>query len=295
MRVFCRMNKVKIIKINNIDLYKKYNPDILTVADVSFDAFSSHKEIGQKLEDKNPYTVTVIIDRLNPRFWNNKKYVEKIKISIDPLYKELLYKYFFDEFGNKEGNELYAKWLNQYRAKWCKEKMKRNLDDYIIESELESRYKDKILKKYKNRENLFEPRYIIERKRYYNLPSPLNHIDWRNPYDNIFIWEDGGKNFFRKGGSGSSGGREANSKFIYGFSLINIKKPIKSYLFLYSDDNRLYFIKEFTLLTVPRYDIGSNYFIKRSEEERIISEANFITWRDFIKTKEIKIEFNNKK
>ena len=35
--------------------------------------------------------------------------------------------------------------------------MKRNLDDCIIESELESRYKDKILKKYKNRENLFEP------------------------------------------------------------------------------------------------------------------------------------------
>ena len=238
------MKKTRTIKINKIHPSQRYNPAILSVADASFDVFPSHKEIAQKLKDKSPYIITIIIDCLNPRLWNNKKYVEKIKIPIESLYKEVLYKYFFGEFGNKEGNELYAKWLNQYRAKWRKEKMKRNLDDCIIESELESRYKDKILKKYKNRENLFEPRARIERKRYYNLPSPLNHIDWRNPYDNIFIWEENGRKFFRRGGSGSSGGRETNSKFIYGFSLINKKKPIKSYLFLYSDDNQVYFIKK---------------------------------------------------
>lgn len=281
------MKKTRTIKINKIHLSRRYNPAILLVADASFDVFPSHKEIAQKLKDKSPYIITIIIDCLNPRLWNNKKYVEKIKIPIESLYKELLYKYFFDEFGNNEGNKLYAKWLNQYRGIWRKEKKKKNIDDYIIESELESRYKDKILKKYKNRENLFESRVRIERKRYYNLPSPLNHIDWRNPYDNIFIWEEDGRKFFRKGGSGSSGGRETNSKFIYGLSLINKKKPIKSYLFLYSDDNQVYFIKKFNSLTVPRYDVGSNYFAQRSEEKKILSKTNFIAWKDSTKAREI--------
>jgi hypothetical protein len=53
-------------------------------------------------------------------------------------------------------------------------------------------------------------------------------VDWRNPFDNIFIWEEDGKKVFRKGGSGSSGGRETNSKFIFGLSLINKTKSIKS-------------------------------------------------------------------
>jgi len=288
------VKKVNVIKIRKINLSRQYDPEILSVAGASVGAFSTHKEIAQKLKDKSPYIITVIINCLNPRFWNNKKYVEKIKIPIDPLYKELLYKYFFDKFGDKEGNELYAKWLDRYRAKLLKEKMSKNLDGYIIENELEPRYKEKILKKHKDYESLFKPRSRIERKRYYNLPQPLNHIDWRNPYDNIFIWEEKGKKFFRKGGSGSSGGRETNSKFIFGFSLINQIKPIPSYLFLYGDDNQLYFIKRFSSLTVPRYDIGSNYTIKRSEEEKIFSKTNFIAWKDFIRAKEIKIKLNNK-
>lgn len=279
--------KTQTIKINKIHLSQKYDPAILSVTGAFFSALPSHKKIAQKLKNKNPYTITVIIDRLNSRFWNNKKYVEKIKIPIEPLYKELLYKYFFGEFGNKEGNELYAKWLDQYRVKWRKDKMKKNLDDYIIENELEPRYKEKILKKYKNRENLFKSRTRIERKRYYNLSYPLNHIDWRNPYDNIFVWEENSQKLFRKGGSGSSGGREANSKFIYGFSLINNKKPIASYLFLYSGDNQLHFVKKFSSLTVPRYDVGSNHFLIKNEEKRILPKTRFFMWKDFAKVREI--------
>lgn len=164
-----------------------------------------------------------------------------------------------------------------------------DLDEHIIRNELEPRYKSEILKRYKNHEKLFKSRTRIDRKRYYNLPHPLNYVDWRNPYDNIFIWEDCGKKFFRKGGSGSSAGRETNSKFIYGFSLINKKRPIKSYLFLYSDDNQLYFVKEFASLTVPRYDIGSNYHLASIAKEKILSITNFIEWKDSDKLREIKI------
>lgn len=278
------------IKINKSDLILKYDPEIISVAGASFDFLADHREIARRLKNKNPYTITVIIDNLNSKFWNNKKYVEKTKEPILPLYKELLYKYFFDEFDRVGGNELYGKWLDKYRSIWKKEKMKKDLDDYIIKNELEPRYKERILKKYKNHEKLFAPRIEINRKRYYNLPSPLRHIDWRNPYDNIFIWEENGRKVFRKGGSGSSGGREINSKFILGFSLINKIKTIKSYLFLYSDDNKLYFIREFSSLTIPCYDIGCNYHLKWNEIEKTISGVGLLEWKDVYKLKEIEIK-----
>lgn len=277
------------IKINKSKLIQKYNSEILSVAECAFNVPSNHKEIVQKLKNKNPYAVTVIIENLNSKFWNNQKYIEKTKLPKQSLYKELLYKYFFDEFENFAGNELYAKWLDKYTGIWKKEKMKKELDDYIIKNELEPRYREKILKKYRNHERLFKLRVEIHKKRYYNLPYPLNHVDWRNPYDNIFIWEEDGKKVFRKGGSGSSGGRATNSKFIFGFSLINKIKPIKSFLFLYGDDNKLYFIKEFPSLTIPDYDLGCNYYLKYEESDKILSKTNMIKWEYFAKLKEVKV------
>jgi len=54
------------------------------------------------------------------------------------------------------------------------------------------------LKRYKNREKLFKERTEIIRKRRYDLPQPLNYVDWRSPYDNIFVWQEKGKNIFEK-------------------------------------------------------------------------------------------------
>ncbi len=279
----------KIIKISKSNLIQEYDPEIFSVATSSIEAFSDHMVIAQKLKDKNPYTITVIIDSLNQKFWNNKKYVEKIQIPKQSLYTELLYKYFFAEFNHQEGNELYAKWLDEYRDIWRKDGTIKEIDDYLINKELEPRYREKILKKYQNHENLFKSRIEIKKKRYYNLCSPLNHVDWRNPYDNIFVWDEKGGKVFRKGGSGSSGGREINSEYIYGFSLINKIKPVRSYLFLYDDNNKLYFIREFSSLTVPRYDIGDNYHLESEEEKMILSETNLIEWKDFTKLKEVNV------
>ncbi|MCX6763195.1 MAG: hypothetical protein NTZ97_00455 [Candidatus Moranbacteria bacterium] len=284
----------KSIKINKSKLIRKYDSEIFSVDGKSFDLFVNHKEIAQKLKSKKPYTITVIIDNLNPKFYNNKKYVEKTKETILLLYSELLHEYFFDEFGQIEGNELYGRWLDEYRPIWKKEGAKKELDEHVIKNELGPRYREKILKKYKNHEKLFQSRTKTRRERYYNLPRPLNYIDWRNPYDNIFIWEENGQKLFCKGGSGSSGGRETNSKFIFGLSLINKIKPIKSYLFLYANNNQLYFIKEFSSLTVPYYDIGSNYFLKRNEMESIISGINLMTWKD-VSEKSAQILFNRVK
>lgn len=277
------------IKIDKSNLTQEYDPEIFSVFGSASDMFDDHKVIARKLKNKNPYTITVIIDSLDSRFWNNKNYVKKTQIPEQSVYNELLYKYFFVEFGHRAGNELYATWLDKYRDIWKKEKMQKDLDEYIIRNELEPRYREDILKKHKNHEKLFTPRVEINTERYYNLPPPLNHVDWRNPFDTIFVWEVDGKKVFRKGGGGSSGGRETNSKFIFGFSLINRTRPIKSYLFSYSDKNKLYFIKEFPSLTVPLYDIGWNYHLKGMDAEKALSGTSLIEWRDFLKLKEIKM------
>ena len=286
------MTKAKTveIKIDRTNLFREYDPEIFSADDVCRDPFANHKEIARKLKNKNPYTITVIVDNLNPKFWNNSQYVEKTKMPVAPLFRELLYRYFFEEFDREKGNELYAEWLKKYRPVWKKEKMKKELDDYIIKSELEPRYKERILKKYKNREKLFKQRTEIIRKRRYDLPHPLNYVDWRSPYDNIFVWEEKGKKHFRKGGSGSSGARQTNSEFIFGFGLINKTNPVKTYLFLYADDNQLYFIKEFPSLAVPDYEIGSNYFLKNREWKRILSGTKLMEWESFYKLKKIVIK-----
>ncbi len=279
----------KVIKIEKSSLGHGYDPAIFSVGTYPTKELYDHKEIAQKLKNNNPYTITVIIDSLNPKFWNNKKYVEKTQTLKQSLYTGLLYDCLFAEFGNLEGNELYAKWLDKYRNVWNQEKIKPSLDEYIIKNELEPRYKERILKEHRDHEKLFKPQMEISRKRYYHLQPPLNHVDWRNPYDNIFVWEEDGKKVFRRGGSGSSGGREINSKYIFGFSLINKTCPIKSYLFLYGDDNGLYFIHEFSSLTVPRYDIGENYHLKSEEEKVILSKTSLIEWDDFMMLKEIRM------
>ena len=144
----------KVIKINKSNLSQEYDPEIFSVTASSSNTFNDHRIIAQNLKDKNLYTITVIIDSLNPKFRNNKKYIKKTQMPKRSLYKELLYKYFFDEFNYQAGNELYVEWLDKYRDLWKKEKMKKELDDYIIKNELEPRYRENILKKYRNHKKL---------------------------------------------------------------------------------------------------------------------------------------------
>ena len=210
-----------------------------------------------------------------------QKYVKKTQRELITLYKELLYNYFFDEFGNENGNKIYGDWLDKYRQQWQDGKKNSDLDDLIIKHELEPRYKKRILQKYKDKEKLLKPRFVTERCRYYNLPEPLDRVDWRTPYDNIFIGQEGNKKFCPRGGSGSSGSREKNSKFIYAFARLNKIKPIPSYLFIYSEENQLNFIKKFNQLTIPRYDIGENYHLDQKEHRKLLSDCQMISWKNF--------------
>lgn len=255
----------------------------------SLKPFIDHKEVAERLVGKNPYLITVIIENLKYNLWRKKKYAKQTKIEISPKYIELLYRHFFEEYGEGEGNQIYAGFLKKYRSLWEKEGKRREIDDYIIKNELETRYKNKILKRYKNIKKLKATRCRIERERYYHLPPPLSRIDWRNPYDNIFVWYENGQKFSRRGGSGSSGQRETNSKFIFGFSLINKVCSIPTYLFIYSDENKLFFVKRFHSLCVAAYDIGSNYYLPNNEEKKVLKKTKFLRWDSLSKVERVVI------
>lgn len=277
------------ITVSNIYKSQEFDQDIFKNIEYSHHNFYTHSDIGNELIDKKLYTITVIIDNLKYELRNKKEYVEHTKTKISTKYKELLYQYFFKEFGDEKGHIVYRSYLDKYRTLWLKEGERQDLDEYIIKLELEPKYKKIILQKYKNIEKLKKPRFQIEKERYYNLPTPLNYIDYRNPFDNIFVWKIDGQNFVKRGGSGSSQQREINSKFIFGYSLINQTIKIPSYLFLYSDENKLIFIKKFDSLTIPEYDIGSNYDLDEKEKDKTLKATNFIKWNSFNKAKEITI------
>lgn len=119
-------------RFNFVNYAKKIDHDIFENIEYSHDSFASHKEIFRKLKNKKPYTITIIIETLNPTLWNRKEYVKKTKREVEPIYIGLLYKSFSEEYGGREGNNLYAKWLEKYRSIWKKSGRYKTIDDYII-------------------------------------------------------------------------------------------------------------------------------------------------------------------
>lgn len=210
------VRKTVILDYKKILLGENFDRSIFDGISWSHGIFQSHHDIAATLKNKHPYMITVLIESLNPKLWNKKEYVKKTKVPMVSRFRKLLYDEFFKEFRDREGNILYGEWLERYRSVWQKEQKYGSVDDYIVEHEFEPRYKQKILSRFRNYKVLFGKRFRIERNRYYNLPEPLNYLDYRNPYDNIFIWQENDLKVARRGGSGASGSRGTNSKFIYG-------------------------------------------------------------------------------
>ena len=259
--------------------HKRYDFALLEGIEYPDSHFSNHSEVFRKLIGKRPYTITVLIENLNPKLWRRKDYCRQTRIRTSSRYLGLLYKAFYTDFGKESAETNYRKWLNKYRSLWLHERKTDNLDDYIIWNELEPRYKEKTLKRFSNPKELFKPRYRIEPERFYHLPPPLNQVDWRNPYDNIFVWWEGDKKFAVRGGSGSSGQRQINSMYIYGYALINKHTPVPSALFIYDKRNFLWFVRRFSSLTIPEFDIGSNYHISREEGQCILKDTRIFRWK----------------
>lgn len=266
------MDKI-FINDKQVEPTSEFDLDILKDISWSSKSFNSHEEIAKELKNKEPYLVSIYIENLKWELRHRKEYVKLTKEPISTLYHELLFKNLYEEFGDDNVNDIYGKWLDKYE---------RN-DDLILKKEIEPRYKAKILAKYKNHTKLFKSRVRHKRERYYNLPKPLDWVDWRTLFDNLFIWQNDNNKYARRGGSGSSGARETNSMFMYALMELNKENPIPSYLMVYTDDNKLKLIKKFNSLTLPNYDIGSNYQIDSKVSSELKKNTKLLEWKSIFK------------
>ncbi|MBU0978570.1 MAG: hypothetical protein ABIJ33_02685 [Patescibacteria group bacterium] len=253
----------------------------------------SHQKLAKYLADKQPYTVTVILDNLSPQLRNCKTHVQKTLQVRMSRYRELLHQSLTTELGQDGANEQYRQWLEKYRQRWLDKGKTKSLDEYILELEMAPRYQANIQKHFKNIEKLKQTRFFVHRERYYNLPAPITRVDWRSPYDNLFIWTEGNQKYVARGGSGSSGARETNSRFIFALGLLNQKQPISSHLFLYNKTNQLQQLASFSSLTVPKYDIGANYDLESILEKQLLQGTHLIWWEDFDQLKKLFIDTIN--
>lgn len=287
----------KILKTINLKNSKGFTPQFdacifenCTPSEITPSAafLMNHTDVATRLKDKNPYTIVIYIDNLKVEYYNKKQYVQKTRYPRESLYKEKLFEAFNKEFGypfqqylgigglSKKANEKYGEWLEKYRPQWEAEGRVKEIDDYVVEKELEPRYKKIILKRYTNHQKLMVPRFGVSRERYYNLPEPFNRIDFRTVFDTIFIWEEDEKKVYTRGGSGSSGRRQIYSTYSLGLYLLQKQQPIPTYFFVYSEENTLLFVKKFENLCLPLVDIGANYSIPHEEQEQILRGGIFM-------------------
>lgn len=107
---------MKAITLNKqkITLSETFDKSLFENISWSHNIFRSHHDIATTLENKRPFTITVLIETLNSKLRNKKEYVQKTKTPIVSRYRELLYDEFFKEYGEVEGNELFGEWLSVY-------------------------------------------------------------------------------------------------------------------------------------------------------------------------------------
>jgi len=285
------MNRIILLNNKKVILQEQFGNSPLEGISWAMERPFTHEEIFKKLKCKNPYTITIFIESLTKgEYWRKKEYVKFTRHTKQPFYIQLLFEEFYKEFGNQlrerrklnqwdsQANDVYSKWLEKYRPILERERKNIDIDDYIIEKELEPRYKKKILKKFMNRKDIFRDRFFYDKERRYIIPEPFSFIRVEGGYQNFFVWEDGGKKVAAMGASGSSGRRETNSKFILGLLKLNKTDPISSYLFLYTGENKLLFVRKFNSLCVPALDIGSNYAIDYQEQKHLMQHGTFLDW-----------------
>lgn len=104
------------IKISPKVLRKDFDITLFKNIEYPLRSFAGHRQIAEKLADKDSFLITVIIETLEWEYCRRKKYTKQTKVAILPKYTELLYQYFFEEYGEEQGNSLYAEWLRKYHS-----------------------------------------------------------------------------------------------------------------------------------------------------------------------------------
>ena len=97
--------------------------------------------------------------------------------------------------------------------------------------------------------------------RVYAMPTPFDHWDYRNRFQQwYFIHTDTGIGY-RRGGSGSSGQREDQGRYAHVFATLTTKfgKSIPTYILEYTETNELVLVRQYDMFRAVDQELTGNY------------------------------------
>lgn len=220
------------------------------------------------------YAVHIRIDYPNKAIWRKKKYYHITKHEIYSRLDEWIFEHLVDQ-------HQYAAYLDCYRPMVRSAKIKKDIDEYIMDRH----YRPKAIKILRHKKHFnftlwTEKRTRLEYRRRSNLywkDGEEFRFDFRNPIETLFIRKKGSdRQVFGIGGCGGSGQRHINTYFSAVFYILSKKLPISHYLFKYDSYNRLKYLgcKYRTVLT-PGF--GSNFDLDKSLYKEI--QNNGLYWK----------------
>ncbi len=233
---------------------------------------SDHRQIARIMEQApcSPFTIIVEEELLDPSHSWDKRYV---KITTEHIVSELdetVLRHF-----DREISIRMAQFLEHNRDPENRY-VRHLLKEYYPQAKriLREEYKEFYPRAWKKKftmEKISKPRKQRRRERVYAMPEPLNHWDNRNSYQQYFAIPE--YKVLRRGGGGSSGQRETQSKFGFAFAVYNQSHPIPSHILVYDKDNTLRYVDTLAQLCLAPNDMGSNYHLDHDEMYQLLDRS----------------------
>ena len=266
----------------------------------SLSSFFSDKPLEEVFQEMDRamsfFSVYVYMELLEDDLWEDNRYTEKEEVHLCSRVEEEARKYWWDR--NREHLKLIDERMESLKNDPEYKDMKEgDLRDKVIEDlnqevypiaiervkkEYQEFYEDE-WEEYWKKENPFKDRIEYRYHRRYDMPSPFNHWDSRNPWQQYYFGRDqAGVFYYEQGGSGSSGQRYNHGFYGHLFALLNSEALVPTYFFTYDSHNRFIFHREEKSLWLNPIHLIGNFQIDREESERILRGVNRIERREIL-------------
>ena len=238
------------------------------------------------------FSVYLSMKHLEDELWEDSSYAEKEKVELCSRVEEEAIRYQWDR--NREHLKLIDERYETLKQDPEYEDMKEgDLRDKVIKDlnrevypiaieqvkeEYQEFYEDE-WEEYWKKEDPFKDRVEYRYNRRYEMPSPFNHWDSRNPWQQYYFGKDQDSLFYyEQSGSGSSGQRYNHGFYGHLFALLNSKNPVQTYFFTYGSHNRFIFNRKEKSLCLNFFDLIGNFHIDGKESKRILKDIKRIEY-----------------
>ena len=251
----------------------------------SFMSGKSLEDVFEKIDKTMEFfSVYVFMESLEDDLWEDNRYAEKEKVLLCSRVEEEARKYWWDRNSEhlKLIDERVESLKNDPEYKGMKEgdlrdKVIKDLDREVypiaierVKEEYQELYEDQ-WEKYWKKEDPFKERIEYRYHRRYEMPTPFNHWDSRNPWQQYYFGRSQDSLFYyEQGGSGSSGQRYNHGFYGHLFALLNGENPVPTYLYTYDSRNHFIFNREEKSLCLNYFDLVGNFHIDWKESQKIL-------------------------